>query len=758
MVSTSADGDAASPWMHDAPAAPRDAAPADAPAGEDREPRLPDEGSDAGFASILALAADLLDCPCTLLWVAEGPMLRLAASRGLPLTPASSGTGLGSMVDARTPLTVLADASADPRFGDDALVAGAPALRFFIATALLGPAGELLGVLGAGDHRQRAASQADIAARIRPLATLATRVFGSATQAGRRQAAGSGFNAVLVADDQGRVLFANAAARDLFGPGATAGRPLDLLVPAALQPEPDAVAGWLRTARETGDGEDPGSRELRVRDAFGELRTVEAVRCAWSDGDSPRTALVLRDATGSEAAWGEPRSGRRDALTGLPNREALFAAIDAMRGHGTGFGVALLGLDNFRAVNEALGHVIGDTVLQVVACRLMAWLPADAHLARFGGDEFAIVFPGAADGDDHVQRLQALLLEVARPCEIEHQRVHVEASIGLAFNEAGDAAAYDAFDSSGLLALAALALRHAKRGGSMQLRRFSPSMREEAIDRRHLDLELRRAFRDGDFELYYQPQIDLASGLPSGAEALLRWRHPERGLLMPVAFIDALARSTIAPAVGTWILQQACRDAAGWPRVDGRRLKVGVNLFPAQFNDDELIAKVDAALAASGLPPAQLEIELTEMIALRDDGVAEKTLLQLRKRGIQVAYDDFGTGHASLSMLHRLPVDRVKIDRSFVRDLVGSRGDKAIVRSIALIAKNFDMQVIAEGVESADQVALLRGFGCQEVQGFLYSEALAPQVFDQWLAGYATHAGPATPTAGAVHAPGSDDG
>src|SRR5690606_18267223 len=412
-------------------------------------------------------------------------------------------------------------------------------------------------------------------------------------------------------------------------------------------------------------------------------------------------SLILRDVTEAGAAPRESRAVRRDALTGLATREALFATIDSLRRRGARLGVALLGLDNFRAVNEALGHEVGDTVLQVVACRLMAWLPADAHLARFGSDEFAIVFPAPSDRDDLEPRLQGLLREVARPCEIEQQRVHVEACIGLAFDEPGDATASvpDQCASSGLLALAALALRHAKRGGSMQLRRFSPAMREEAVDRRHLDLDLRRAFRDGEFELHYQPQVDLASGLPSGAEALLRWRHPERGLLMPVAFIDALARSAIAPAVGTWILQQACRDAAGWPAPHGRGLKVGVNLFPAQFNDEALVEKVDAALAASGLPAGQLEIELTETIALREDGVAERTLLQLRRRGIRVSYDDFGTGHASLSMLHRLPVDRVKIDRSFVRDLVGSRGDKAIVRSITLIARNFDMEVIAEGVE-----------------------------------------------------------
>ena len=703
--------------------------PGGAPAGVRTQPR--GEGRSDGFDAALAVATGLLDCGCAMLWVAEASRLRLVASRGLPAGDCA-GSGLGMLVDAGTPAAVLADASDDPRVRGDVLVAGDAGLRFFAATALFGPGGEMLGVLGIGDRRPRDEDAGDILARIAPLATLAARAFESGVPARERPAADAGASAIVVVDRGGRTIFANAAARNLLGPAAMAGQPLDRLVPLSLQPEPEQVARWLHRGDAT-PVDVPSSRELRIRDAAGELRTVEAVRCDWHDGSARGVALILRDITEPCGAARESRAARRDALTGLPNREALFATIDSLRGRGARLGVALLGLDNFRAVNEALGHVIGDTVLQIVACRLMAWLPTDAHLARFGGDEFAILFEAPSGVEAFESRLQALLRDVARPCEIEHQRVHVEACVGLAF-DGGDTSTQGEHGSSGLLALSSLALHHAKRAGSLQVRCFSPSMRAEAIDRRHLDLELRRAFRDDEFELHYQPQIDLTTGLPSGAEALLRWRHPERGLLMPGAFIDALSRSTIAQQVGTWILQQACRDAASWPAVDGRGLKVGVNLFPAQFNDDALVDKVDAALAASGLPPAQLEIELTETIALRDDGVAEKTLARLRQRGIRVSYDDFGTGHASLSMLHRLPVDRVKIDRSFVRDLVASRGDKAIVRSITLIAKNFDMEVIAEGVESDDQVTLLREFGCHEVQGFLYSTALPRPVFDHWLA------------------------
>jgi EAL domain-containing protein (putative c-di-GMP-specific phosphodiesterase class I) len=289
--------------------------------------------------------------------------------------------------------------------------------------------------------------------------------------------------------------------------------------------------------------------------------------------------------------------------------------------------------------------------------------------------------------------------------------------------------------SDELVARADLAMQRAKHNGGRQLRYFEPGMRTAAIDRRQLDLELRRACRENEFELHYQPQVCLATGMPTGAEALLRWRHPQRGLLAPDKFIDALAQSSVGPAVGRWILERACQDAATWPIIDGRRLAVGVNLFPVQLDNERLPGEVEHALSRSGLTAAHLELELTEKIALRDDdGSTADALAALRSRGISVAYDDFGTGYASLSVLRRLPVDRVKIDRSFVRDVLANRGDAAIVRSILLIARNFDLRVIAEGVETPEQAELLHGLGCQEAQGFLYSPALPPREFARWIA------------------------
>lgn len=552
------------------------------------------------------------------------------------------------------------------------------------------------------------------------------------------------FNPMVLVDTSGAVTFANAAAQTLLGMSIIRGQSLQTLFPSALQSDPDAVAGWLQAGVDRQRSESADTCELRARCGDDKLRTLEAAWCTWSAANGASAmAVVLRDVSrGARASRRGRNTAQTDPLTGLPNLSAILATIETLHKRRRPFGVALLGLDNFRLVNDTLGYAIGNAVLQVVACRLLARLPVDAHLARFGGDEFALVFPGSTSEAIETQ-LHAMLREIGRPCEINDQRIHVDAGIGLAMATVDDAAPRDRRDPSSvpagaseLVARAGLAMQQAKRLRSERVCRFEPGMRTEAIDRRKLDLELRRACKEGEFELHYQPQIDMTSGRPTGAEALLRWRHPERGLLAPVAFIDALAHSAVAPEVGRWILQRACRDAAAWPEVGGRPLSVAVNLFPVQFDDVRFLDEVDHALASSGLPAARLELELTETIALRNDGVAEHTLMQLRARGIRVAYDDFGTGYASLSMLHRLPADRLKIDRSFVSEMMKSPGNVAIVRSIALIASNFNLQVIAEGVETTSQADLLRQLGCNEVQGYLYSTPLAPADFDGWLAGH----------------------
>ncbi len=694
------------------------------------EPEAPGQRSAAGeslLQNLAWLAARLLDCPLATIRIVDGSGSHVAAGHGPGAGQAAFGEALlrAAMQGVRRPVLAAARPRGDSPAGreDD--------MEFCAGVALHAADGRLLGVLGVADREPRAQAPAVQLAALDRVARLAAHLLETGDDArgprGGDRVAAPDADPLLVLDPAGAIKFANIAAQVAFGSGAGAGKALGELFPPALQADPVAMR-WLRGEAAAAP---PPTCLLRAHDAEGEPRVFEATRSRWRSGDDAGAVLALRDVTNGVD---RREAMRLDPLTGLANREGLLAMLQGLQARDVPAGVALLGLDNFRAVNDTLGHAIGDAVLQVVASRLLAWLPTDAYLARYGGDEFAVVFP-AADADAIEAQLPSMLRGLARPCEVDYQRMHVEASAGLAVDDAGEdvAAGSARAGASELLARAGLAMQHAKRAGTRHVRRFCPTMRTEAIDRRRLDLELRRAFHEGEFELHYQPQVDLASGRPTGAEALLRWRHPERGLLAPAEFIDALAHSAIAAAVGRWILRRACADAAAWPEIDGRPLKVGVNLFPVQFDDDALPDEVEQALSLSGLAAERLEIELTETIALRDDGVAEQTLARLRTRGMRVSYDDFGTGHASLSMLHRLPVDRVKIDRSFVREVATNRGDEAIVRSIALIARNFDMDVIAEGVETHRQAELLREIGCQEVQGFLYAAALAPAEFRGWL-------------------------
>jgi EAL domain-containing protein (putative c-di-GMP-specific phosphodiesterase class I) len=283
-----------------------------------------------------------------------------------------------------------------------------------------------------------------------------------------------------------------------------------------------------------------------------------------------------------------------------------------------------------------------------------------------------------------------------------------------------------------LLANADLALYQAKSAGGRVCRFFLPVLRAQAQARRALDLELRRAFADQEFELHYQPQVRLADEAVVGTEALLRWRHPTRGILAPGAFIDTLAESALAPDIGRWIIRTACAQAAEWRRMGLPLGRVAVNLFPCQAHDDKLVADVDEALRESGLPAAALELEITEFAALNHED-ASGPLLKLHESGVRLAFDDFGTGYASLNYLTRFPVSRIKIDRSFVADITEDAEDAAIVRSLIAMARNLDLEVIAEGVETRAQAAFLHEQCCQEAQGFLYSKPLPPTEFEAYL-------------------------
>jgi diguanylate cyclase (GGDEF)-like protein/PAS domain S-box-containing protein len=409
-----------------------------------------------------------------------------------------------------------------------------------------------------------------------------------------------------------------------------------------------------------------------------------------------------------------------DALTDLPNR-ALFherlrqelasAAADRQ------LAVLYIDIDEFKSVNDSLGHMIGDELLKSVARRLSACIESSDFVARLGGDEFAIVKTGVKDPDEVADLAQRALDAIRAPYDCLGHQVTSDASIGVAL------APQHGTNLDQILKNADLAMYAAKSAGRRTWRFFEPVMDAHVRARRQLEIDLRKAIADQALEVYYQPCLSLLSDKITGCEALVRWRHPQRGMISPVEFIPIAEETGLINELGEWVLAKACLEATTWP--DG--INLAVNVSPVQFKSGTLALKIVSALAASGLPAHRLELEITEAVLIRDDEAALDILHQLREIGVQIALDDFGTGYSSLSYLQRFPFDKIKIDRCFVNDLAEA-GGSSIVQAVVNIAAARHMKTTAEGVETERQQQLLRGLGCTEMQGYLFS---APKPADE---------------------------
>ena len=411
-----------------------------------------------------------------------------------------------------------------------------------------------------------------------------------------------------------------------------------------------------------------------------------------------------------------------DALTDLPNRvlfrEQLERALKKVQADER-LAVLYIDIDEFKGINDALGHPVGDELLKAIAGRLRGCLEENDIAARLGGDEFAIIQTGVKGPSDTTNLVEKIYAAIRQPYSCVGHVITTDASIGIA-NAPEDGAHLDQ-----LLKNADLAMYGAKADGRRTYRFFESGMDERVKARRMLELDLRRAITDGGFEVYYQPLVNLGDNKISGCEALLRWRHPERGMISPAEFIPIAEESGLINQLGDWVLNTACVEAASWPD----HIRVAVNVSPVQFKSQTLALNVASALAASGLAAGRLELEITEAVLIRDDEAALALLHQLRELGVRIALDDFGTGYSSLSYLQRFPFDKIKIDRCFVKDLGGTAGSSSIVQAVVNIAAASNMTTTAEGVETEPQLELLRLLGCTEMQGYLFSPAVsAPEI------------------------------
>jgi len=422
-----------------------------------------------------------------------------------------------------------------------------------------------------------------------------------------------------------------------------------------------------------------------------------------------------------------------DALTDLSNRvlfrERLEQALKAIR-PGEQLAVMYVDIDEFKSINDALGHAIGDELLKGVADRLRGCLKDTDVAARLGGDEFAVIQTAIKSQSETSHLVECIYAAIREPFECTGHLITTDASIGIAL------APGDGLDLDQLLKNADLALYGAKGDGRRTYRFFEAGMDARAKARRSLELELRQAINDGSLEAYYQPVVTLDHGKVSCCEALLRWRHPERGMISPAEFIPIAEETGLINQLGHWVLHTACAEAVNWPD----DIRVAVNVSPVQFKSQTLALNVAAALAASGLAASRLELEITEAVLIRDDEMALEVLHQLRALGVRIALDDFGTGYSSLSYLQRFPFDKIKIDRSFVRDIASAVASSSIVEAVVNIAAASNMTTTAEGVETEQQRELLRVLGCTEMQGYLFSPAIPAVEIRQLLRSHRSRA------------------
>ena len=410
---------------------------------------------------------------------------------------------------------------------------------------------------------------------------------------------------------------------------------------------------------------------------------------------------------------------RHDALTRLPNRMLFGERIDdAVKrlGRGEGFAVLCLDLDRFKHVNDTLGHPAGDALLRQVAERLEACVREVDTVGRLGGDEFAVVQCGVSDDEDTITLARRIIAAVSEPIDLDGRLVSVGVSVGIAM------APRDGASRTKLMKSADAALYRAKNDGRGVWRCFEPEMDARLQARSALELDLQRALAEDQFEIHYQPLYDVAEDRIGGFEALLRWRHPTRGMVQPSEFISVAEEIGLIVPLGEWVLARACLEACTWPP----HVKVAVNVSPSQFSSPHLVATTVAALAASGLPPSRLELEITETVLLSDGPTTLDTLHRLRREGVRFALDDFGTGYSSLNYLLSFPFDKIKMDQSFIRDLTERSEARAIVRAVTKLGGELGMRITAEGVETREQLEQLRIDGCDEVQGFYFSRPVPP--------------------------------
>lgn len=669
------------------------------------------------YDHICRLTADIFDVPIAMINLVARDTVWVKSKVGLDVQEVPRELAFCNHIILARDLLVVPDLSADPRFCENPLVtAPEGGLRFYAGAPLVTPNGYAIGTLCILAHQTRAQFSPKERERLRNLATLVMDRLEKRRLERYELMTSSLMNAasegIIITDSTHNIRYWNKAAEMIFG--FTFDDMIEKPVTAIANDQADATL-LLQALEDVVDGHLGLPLTLTTRARCGRPISIEVSIASWGSGTKEHLGtplgfgLIVRDVT-EETAVAERLAwlARHDELTGVFNRNHLRQVMNDALAAGRNIAILSINLDRFMAINDTFGHQVGDALLKVVARRLEKELAPTDLLARIGGDEFTILRSGPADRAQLkalVARLQSIFSETF---SVEGHLVTTTASVGIATSDLGDA------DTDALLNAADLAIYRAKSDGGNGWRFFTPEQDRRISIVRSMESDLRGALSAGEFLLHYQPKYCLASGRLTGAEALLRWTHPVKGAISPADFIPVAELSGLIVPIGEWVLAKACEALTQLP-VDFR---MAVNLSPVQFRRSDVAATVAGKLALAGIDPTRLEVEITESLLLEKNRATAGALEALKALGVTIALDDFGTGYSSLAYLCQFPFDTIKIDRSFVQTLETEPGSAAIVRAVVGLGRDFNLRVVAEGVETEGQKRMLGTFGCDEGQGY----------------------------------------